>query len=101
MFREDFEMACLFNNALPKAPGWLRKKEDGTYRSPEAELAYIAYAMRAEGDKGQLKRFDPSRTLTAGHMSQINTALGEAKLLRPLSAQHVRIILAIIGGSTA
>lgn len=100
-YRRDFEMACLFNNTLPKAPGWLRKNQDGTYRSPEAELAYLAYAMRAEADKEQLKRFDPARTITAAHMRQINEALGKEKLLRPLSAKHVRVILSAIGGSPA
>lgn len=101
MYRSDFEMACLFNNTLPKAPGWLKKNPDGTYRSPEAELAYLAYAMRAEGDKEQLKRYAPDRSITAAHMRQVNAALQEAKLLRPLSAAHVRVILQVFGGSPA
>lgn len=98
-YRRDFEMACLFNNTLPKAPGWLCKNQDGTYRSPEAELAYLAYAMRAEADKEQLKRFDPARTLVEGHMLQVNEALRKAGLVRPLTAEHIRIVLQVIGGS--
>lgn len=95
-YRSDFEVACLFHTTLGAN---LKKRGDGTFVDTKTEAAYLGYEMARKGDHEQLKRFDAERSITQGHMHQINEAVRLHGHMRDVSPEVVRVVLRVFGGS--
>lgn len=96
-YRSDFEVAILFGTQFNNT----KKSGDGTFIDEKVEAAYQGYKLARIGDNGQLKRFDPTRSLPIGLMNQLNNEAKAREIIRPITADHVRLVLEVVGGSPA
>lgn len=98
--RKEFEISLLFDEHIVKGPNWLVIDDNGKYRSPTIQAAWLGFQMYAGNAHAMLRRFDPDRCISNGmvssYLKELSTlnATGDVK-------DVFKLVLRIAGNSPA